>query len=156
MWMPYNFDPQAIDRELPAHPRGRVQPRANQNLEYLGQLFALREWYRKVRLPTTPEPRRPVMEAALDNIAACIQERMRQLDRFLRERGAGMPAVALSDSPPCPLQLGGVHPDHVAWVQGLDEAQVAAGIAWLQQVVRRVVEPAVAQLADQQQTAPAD
>ena len=144
--------PQAVYRELVRHPRGRIQPRATQNLEYLGQLFALREWYQKVRLPTTPEARRPVMEAALGIIEGCIHERKRQLDRFLRERGVGMPEVALVDAPPYPLKLGGVHPDHVAWVQGLDDAQVASGIEWLQQIVRRVVDPAVAELASQEAT----
>ena len=141
--------PRAVDREVELHRKDRVLPRANQNVAYLAQLFALREWYRQVRLPTTVQPRRPVIEAALSIIEAGVKERIKQLDRFLSERGARTPAFELTAPPACPLGLDSVQPDHVAWVQGLSEAEVAAGVAWLEEIVERVSGPASEDLARQ-------
>jgi hypothetical protein len=136
-----------VERELEPNHTDRVQPRAVRNVRYVGQLFALREWYRQVRLPTTPQPRRPVIEEALVNLEVCIQERIKQLSRFLQERGVQAPGFELAEPPACPWPVDQVHEDHVVWVQGLEDDQVAAGRQWLEQIVDLVAEPALSKLA---------
>jgi UDP-N-acetylglucosamine/UDP-N-acetylgalactosamine diphosphorylase len=138
--------PRSVDRQVELGSKDAIMPRAGHNATYIGQLCALREWYRQVRLPMTPEPRRPVIEAALENLDACIAERIRQVGRFLTERGAETPQLEASELPACPLDTSQVQEDHVAWVRGLDDAQVAAGRAWLEQIVERVAAPAIAAL----------
>jgi hypothetical protein len=135
-----------VDRELAPNTTDRARPRAERNVMYVGQLFALREFYRQVRLPTTPQPRRPVIEEALLNLGVCIAERIRQLGRFLQERGLPAPVFELADPPACPLPVAQVHEDHVAWVQGLGDGQVAAGRQWLEQIVDLVAKPVLAKL----------
>ena len=136
-----------LDRVVETHRRDPARPRADDNLRYIAQLHALREWYRQVRLPTSPPQRRPVIEEAAANLDGCIHERMKQLDRFLTERGLRMPAMRFGESPPCPLDCSRVQLDHVAWVQGLEAAAVAAGTEWLQGIADQALRPALEELA---------
>lgn len=84
--------------------------------------------------------------AAIALLAGCIEERIKQLGRFIEERGGTLPSIALGDPPPCPFTASGEHHDHVAWVKALTDDQVAAGVAWLEAIVDRVTQPALAQL----------
>ena len=69
------------------------------NLEYIGNLTALRVWYRDVRLariPTDPkyEHIRVVTQAALKLLSVCIDERVARLRQFLEERGTPLPSLS--------------------------------------------------------------
>ena len=136
----------ALDRPVEMNRLDPIVPRANRNVRYIGNLFALVTWYRQVRLPQAPEARRPVISAAASLIDECIDERIKQLGRFIEERGGTTPTFALDDPPPCPLPVEGEHPDHVAWVKSLSDEEVAAGVAWLESIVEEVSAPALEQL----------
>lgn len=123
--------PRAVDRPFSPGQLDRVQPRANKNASYLGELHALRAFYREVRLERCPPARRPVIEAALVAIDCCIAERRRQLERFLTERGRPVPPLEPTTPGRCPLPLGDPAQEHLEWVRALSEEAVAAGVAWL-------------------------
>lgn len=133
-----------LDRPFSIDKLDRPQPRQGRNVQYIAQLVALRAWYRHVRLARIPEgsqfdARRIVTQAAAETLDDCIAERVKRLTAFVREREAEMPALELERDPgPCPLPLEPSEVDHVAWVQGLPEATVEAGIAWLEQIAAAV------------------
>lgn len=123
-----------------------VDPRLRRNLEYIGQLVALRAWYRHVRLPRVPaedHALRTVLAAAHALLGTCIDERVERLQAFVRERGGDMPTLALAEvePPPCPLPIDVASPDaaidHLTWVQGLPDDRVQAGVAWLTEIAAR-------------------
>jgi len=132
-----------IERPIRAGWRDRLQPRLRQNIAYVAQLFALRQWYREVRLarlgPT--DPNRPPTLAAARILDEAIVERRKQLARFVEERGGAAPSLAIDDAelPRCPwaLEPSG-DDDHVEWVQSLPEAELTAGRGWLEAIVELV------------------
>ena len=133
--------------ERPIRPgfKDRLQPRLRQNVAYVAQLFALRQWYREVRLArlATDHPDRPVILAAIELLDAAIVERRKQLARFVSERDGTPPLFAVRDEdlPACPWTLApseADHVDHVSWVQGLDDDAIEAGRAWLTSLVEFV------------------
>jgi len=138
--------PRRIEREVVAGHTDRLRPRADKNVAYIGQLVALREWYRQVRLPRAQPDHRPVVEAAIENLDACISERNKQLNRFVQERGVGPIDLDVTDLAPCPLDVQGEPNEHVAWVHALSEEAVTVGTEWLQHVVERVLERGFEQL----------
>ncbi len=125
----------------------RAEPRAARNVEYIGQLVALRCWYEAVRVPgARGTPRGPVIDAALENIDEAIEERLRRLRGFLTERDAleryELPTShreLSADLAGCPVQPKAGVKDHVAWVKSLSDAEVEAGSAWLTSVADDVV-----------------
>jgi hypothetical protein len=137
----------AIDRPNPPGALDAHERRAAANVAYIAQVVALRAWYRAVRLPRVgpaDEVGRVVIAAAIDVLDACIAERVDRLAKFLEERGASVPALELEPViPACPLPLDrDVELEHLAWVRSLADAEVAAGQAWLQAIVARVVASA--------------
>ncbi len=138
--------PRRIERRLEPGQTDRVRPRADRNVAYIGQLEALRAWYRDVRLTRADAEQKPVIEAALLNLDACMTERKKQLNRFLEERGAAPLDLEVGELPSCPLALDAGPREHVAWVRALDDAAATAGTEWLQHVVERVVERGLEQL----------
>ena len=111
------------------------------NLEYIGQLCALRAWYRNVRLPRIPadsdyEHLRVVIGAALELLSVCIDERVQRLTQYLEERKLAIPTFPFKDLP-CPLKIGPNKPyaDHIEWVSSLTDEQVQLGVSWLQSIV---------------------
>ncbi len=129
----------AVDRE---HKPGRldaVEPRASKNLEYLAQLAALHAWYREVRVAgARSEPERQVASAGVEALELCWRDRVRQLRRFLEERGETPPHLDWpTDTPPCPFEVGGGD-DHVAWVRALSSEAVRQGREWLEAVADSV------------------
>lgn len=114
-----------------------LEPRRTKNLEFLGQLAALRRWYRDVRLARVPAGRdgrddeRIVLQAALETIELCIEERRKRLDAFSSERGAPPIELDLEAGDPCPLEVRPSDEDHLSWVRGLDDEQVEQGSRWL-------------------------
>ncbi len=143
----------AIDRPVEFARLDPILPRAARNVRYIGNLYALRTWYRQVRLPMCPARRRPVMEAAIGLLDDCVEERVKQLGRFLEERGAALPSLAPPDPGPCPLPVAGEQEDHVRWVKDLTAEQVAAGVAWLDGIVDKLSGPAIAALEGHAQKA---
>ncbi len=138
--------PRGLDRPVEMSRLDPIFPRATKNIRYIGNLFALRAWYQKVRLPSTPTARTPVIEAAILLIDGCIEERIKQLGRFLEERGAETPSFSLKTPLPCPLRVTEKVQDHVAWVKALTDEEVAIGVTWLETIVESVSEGAEASL----------
>jgi acetyltransferase-like isoleucine patch superfamily enzyme len=140
-----------VERHLQPGWSDRLQPRMRQNIEYVAQLFALRQWYREVRLARigVDDPRRIVVAAGVDVIEQAIAERRKQLARFAEERGAKSPSFAIGELPRCPWVLGPEAGTHLEWVRSLGDEQVAAGRAWLGEIVARVVADAEAELGAQ-------
>lgn len=133
----------AADQPLtPGHLDG-LAPRAARNARYLGELHALRAWYAEVRLRRAPGtgPQghvRTVIQEAIATIDLCIAEREARLAAFLRERGVGEPPPRPRQTHACPLAPAADTTDHVAWVRGLAEAEVAALAGWLAGIVADV------------------
>jgi len=138
--------PPEID-EPAREPRARrIDWVRGQNAQYIGQLVALREWYRQVRVARLPDPSGPdhravVTREAIATLDVCIAERWSRLRGFLEEHGRTLLPIEEGPSPPCPLAAGpaGEDLDHVAWVRRLSAAEVDLGKAWLQAIVDRVV-----------------
>lgn len=134
-----------LDRPFPAGKLDELQPRLRRNVEYIGQLVALRAWYRHVRIARVPVAaehgaRRIVLEAAHETLGSCIEERVKRMAAFVRERGGVVPLLNVEpELSPCPLPLGeSPELDHVAWVRGLSESQVRDGVAWLTAIAAQV------------------
>ena len=137
----------SVDREMPgaaALNRGKLRA----NVEYVGQLCALRRWYVDVRLarrsahPGPDDVRAEVLEAGVRALDAMIRERLVRLDqywprndleidRFVSE--AGRPDA--TQDQPAPRWLDH-RPDlpHLDWVRSLDRGLVERGVAWLRSI----------------------
>jgi hypothetical protein len=130
----------AIDKEF--HALDQFPKRVLKlNLEYIGQLTALRAWYRHVRLARIPTSSRYndlriVTQAAADLLSVSIDERVQRLQQFLEERGLPAPRLP-SAVRPCPLSIAPNHPyiDHVEWVSRLPDTEIELGTRWLQVIV---------------------
>lgn len=138
----------AIERHLQPGWSDRLQPRLRQNIAYVAQLFALRQWYREVRLArvAADDPRRIPVAAGADIIEQAITERRKQLARFVEERGGMAPSFAGAGLPGCPWSLNPDARPHLEWVQSLSDEQVAAGQAWLASIVATVEAEAEAEV----------
>jgi hypothetical protein len=138
----------AIERDMQPGWSDRLQPRLRQNIAYVAQLFALRQWYREVRLAriAADDPRRIPVAAGVDIIEQAIAERRKQLARFVEERGGAAPSFAGAELPRCPWSLNPDARPHLEWVQSLSDEQVAAGQAWLAAIVAAIVAEAEAEL----------
>ncbi len=111
------------------------------NLEYIGNLSALRAWYQSVRLARIPtlsdyEHLRIVTQAASELLSFCIDERVERLRQYLEERSLPLPRLSFV-ARPCPLTIEPCSPyvDHVKWVSGLSDADVERGVSWLKSIV---------------------
>ncbi len=132
-----------IDKPFARHRTSAPAEKVAKNVEYIRELFALRAWYREVRLARVPlgdyETRTVLKEAAF-TIERCIEERVLRLNALLR----GLGERALQFEPeelPCPLpvEAQASYVEHVDWVRSLSEDEVAAGRAWLEGVAAAVV-----------------
>jgi hypothetical protein len=116
------------------------------NLEYIGNLIALRAWYRDVRLVRIPsDPKydhiRLVTQAALKLLSVCIDERVVRLQEFLEERNTAFPSLSSVNSR-CPLKIEPRSPyiDHIEWVAGLSDIDVQQGVLWLQSIIETAMQ----------------
>src|SRR5215471_2430196 len=132
--------PRRVDQEVQALSASPSRI-ADLNLEYIGNLSALRAWYRDVRLPRIPEVQRYehlriVIQSACELLDTCIDERLQRLHQYLEERSIPVPQLSLA-APPCPLNISPSDPyvDHIDWLSKLTEAEMHAGISWLQSIV---------------------
>ena len=137
-----------IERNLKPGWSDRLQPRMRQNIAYVAQLFALRSWYREVRLArlAADDPRRIPVAAGAAVLDLAIAERRKQLARFADERGATAPSFEPGPLPSCPWTLAPDELDHVQWVRSLGAEQVATGQAWLEAIVEQVSTAAEAEV----------
>lgn len=133
--------PRSVDKEVRL--LGELSARVvGLNCEYIGNLHALRAWYRDVRLariPLLPQHKhlRIVTQAALDQLSLCIEERVFRLREYADERALSMPDLSFK-SCPCPFSVKATDPyiDHVEWVAGLPEEHVTLGVSWLKAIVQ--------------------
>jgi acetyltransferase-like isoleucine patch superfamily enzyme len=132
-------EPKVVDLPLPIKtPRATVLDKGRRNVEYLGHLFALRAWYREVRLARAAAgPHRMVLEAAVETIQLAIDERVARLAAYLSDHGVAAP-VFEGPLPPCPVALRPSEPEHLAWVRSLTDADVAPLLGWLESIVAAV------------------
>ncbi len=131
-----------VDKEFSFQELDRSERRRKLNLEYIGQLFALRAFYQEVRLRRIPEGQafthlRVVTEAAISLLSESIAERKKRLRDFAEERRMSLPSLSV-EVPPCPLPLAATVPyvDHVAWVKNLPDPEVLCLSAWLKSIVQ--------------------
>lgn len=115
------------------------EPRGARNVEYIGQLVALRQWYREVRLArAADDDDREVLGAAIETLGVAIAERVTRLTSFLAERGSPMPALSLEPALRCPIAVEPSADDHLAWVRKRDEADTTALAQWLASVASAI------------------
>jgi hypothetical protein len=118
----------AVDTPVRAPSGGRIERIWRHNAEFIGQLVALREWYRQVRRariadgPDHDAVRVPT-EEAIAVIDTCIEERWSRLAAFLGESGraADVEPHLEVDVPRPAVALDGPA-EHVAWVKELAAA----------------------------------
>lgn len=139
--------PMNLDRDWKDGALDRVEPRLGPNRDYIAQLLALCTWYRHVRLKRAQlrqdEPGQAAAAYGVELIEGALKERIKQLNRFLKERKA--PEASLQGfeegSDPAVWNDGISHNPtaaHVAWVQGLPTEQKHALREALSQVVERL------------------
>jgi hypothetical protein len=126
--------------EGPINIRSRVfsERKYQHNLNFVSNLFALREWYRQVRLPRLPDAqhlryKKNVVGFGITLIDQMISERLTRLSEYLRafDRTAPKPKVT---SLPCPVDLDkGSDIDHIEWVRQLDDSEKSKLKSWLKQ-----------------------
>lgn len=120
------------ERAIDPHRLDAEEPRRAKNIAYIGQLVALRRWYKDVRMPGEARiGRGHVLEAALELIDQAIAERVKRLGRFVHERGGTVGELDLDPAATCPYAIEAHTREHVEWVQALTTAQIEAGQAWL-------------------------
>ncbi|MBS0448783.1 MAG: UDP-N-acetylglucosamine pyrophosphorylase [Proteobacteria bacterium] len=118
----------------------RSEAKVEANLRYVGQLAALRAWYRQVRQVRRAHPdsaageaRPETLEAAVDVFDAGLQERLKRLADYCGGRQTIDVAALVADESVAPAGLVEHEPGlpHLAWVRTLSAEQLAAGSAWL-------------------------
>lgn len=127
--------------EGPVNLRSRVfsERKYQHNLDFISNLFALREWYRQVRLPKLPDVqglnyKKSIIGFAITLIDQMISERLSRLSEYLRGFDRTVPTPNVT-SLPCPLDLdGGSNVDHIEWVRLLDDGEKRELKSWLKQV----------------------
>jgi hypothetical protein len=139
----YSDRPRSIDAPWDFGMRGTTDARLRRNLEYIGNLCALRAWYvdvRMARLPPNDSSSHQAMTltAAIKLIEDSVAERISRLNQYLRARNAVLPAIAFPVIE-CPLRMAPSTVDHVDWVKSLSDDEVRRGSQWLQDIVDSVV-----------------
>lgn len=133
-----------IDRDLSLNRTDSPEERTERNVEYIGQLLALKAWYKEVRLRRIPDAKgfdhvRIPTEEAIQTIETCIQERIDRLLFFLSERKGGKPAVKYDIiSCPLPITCEENYIDHVDWVKAVPDTFMKEGTGWLKSIAGSV------------------
>jgi UDP-N-acetylglucosamine/UDP-N-acetylgalactosamine diphosphorylase len=133
----------AVSKPMRGQPARRLQPIVAANADYIGQLAALRAWYREVRAARTPagpdgEPTRVLVQAAVEVLEAGLAERWKRLAALLSETGRSVEAPELELPARCPLSFDDRERDHVEWVQGLGDESLEAARGWLEGIADEV------------------
>jgi UDP-N-acetylglucosamine/UDP-N-acetylgalactosamine diphosphorylase len=117
--------------DLPFDPLlyGDVRRKWRLNVQFLGNLAALRAWYHAVRLPGVPagdELARELVQAAADVVETCVRERRARLWQFVEALDvslARLPAPASAEARRSQTAARDAWPRVAAW---LDQRQPAA------------------------------
>jgi UDP-N-acetylglucosamine/UDP-N-acetylgalactosamine diphosphorylase len=144
----YSEVPRKVNKTWNSSGLDSIEPRLGKNLDYIGNLFALRAWYTDVRKANLSEQQKAshqgaALDAAIVLIDGNIRERVVRLDEFLAARQARLPSIAVETIPPPTLRGATAATDHVSWVRSLSESEVQAGAHWLSTIVDRVVRQKV-------------
>lgn len=116
------------------------------NLQYIGQLFALKGWYTDVRLRracllAASDAELVVIREAIVTIDQCIVERVGRLRAFLDSYGrTGHEIIPAVLSCPLPVSVLSEPGEHLDWVRTLAPEHVAAAGAWLRSLARSISE----------------
>jgi UDP-N-acetylglucosamine/UDP-N-acetylgalactosamine diphosphorylase len=134
--------PTGLSKPMRQQPR-RAAPVVERNAAYMGELAALRAWYREVRAARAPagapgETTREIVRAAVRALETGLEERWGRLAAFLTEQGRTVERPDLEHPPGSPLALDRSEQDHVPWVQSLPQAEKQAARAWLAAVAREI------------------
>ena len=135
----------SIDATWNFQRQGPVGPRVERNLEFIGQLIALRAWYsdvRKRRLSAQRASTYPglTIDAAIGVIDSSIEERLARLRHLVGHHTVGsirLPSI------PCPLLKDARDFEidhHVDWVRSLSNESVELGMKWLCEIADAFVE----------------
>jgi hypothetical protein len=126
-----------VDAPWDFQPRDLSGARAVKNLEYIGHLVALQSWYvcvRKPRIlldPITPSHLAMTVDAAIELLGGCINERWVRLEQFL---GYDLGSLRLPTAV-CPLSAKPSATPHLSWLKDLSTSHVRSGVAWLEEIV---------------------
>lgn len=140
-----------IDRPWKDGALDRVNPRLGRNRDYIAQLLALCTWYQELRLPRAKarqdEPGQAASAFGVELIQSALKERIKQLNRFLKERNAPQASLENFEAGPVGEAFDRAmehQPSaaHVAWVQSLPDEQKQALRQGLSQVVENLVRHA--------------
>jgi UDP-N-acetylglucosamine/UDP-N-acetylgalactosamine diphosphorylase len=122
--------------------KSRVATVREPNAAFVGELAALRAWYREVRIgrlgDAAPAAVRIPAAAAVPVIDACIAERLKRLGALVDEHGGAWRAPAIAAEPPCPIALRREPAEHVAWVRSVTPDERAALRGWLGEIAADV------------------
>jgi hypothetical protein len=132
--------PRAADVDLSTMPEPRLsEPKIELNCRYIGELCALRAWYRQVRVARAKADADALLllQAGEQAIAALLRERIERLGAYcgvaaVRQREAVTTLQQLVEPPvpPLLLQQNSGHA-HLDWLRALPDTLVEAGSAWL-------------------------
>jgi UDP-N-acetylglucosamine/UDP-N-acetylgalactosamine diphosphorylase len=132
----YSDTQRRIDAPWDFGPASLSAPRIQRNLEYIGHLAALRNWYslvRRQRLPLGESSSHLGMtiDAAIELLDGSMMERWTRLGQFLN---CDLPSIQLP-AIPCPLSVEPSSVLHLNWVKSLTDDEVNVGVGWLQEIV---------------------
>jgi hypothetical protein len=127
--------------EGPVNLRARVfsERKQQHNLNFISNLFALREWYGQVRLARLPDSeqfsyKKSIVNFAIALIDQMILERLARLSDYLLAFDRTPPKPIL-EARPCPINFDKApEADHIEWVRSLDWEEKRLLRSWLKQV----------------------
>jgi hypothetical protein len=105
------------------------------NLNFISNLFALREWYRQIRLARLGDIRqfgyrKTIINFAIALIDQMISERLTRLSDYLRAFDRSPPRPQLL-SKQCPIKFEASDVGHIEWIRSLDDGQRKLLRHWL-------------------------
>ena len=119
--------------------------RTELNIQYISQLIALKAWYAEVRLIKEEISISgdniiiPIKEA-IKTLDVCIDERVKRLNNFLKERGEYDAVNILTEIPNCPLDISttNTNKEYTDWVKSLPETNIHILKSWLTSITKQI------------------
>jgi hypothetical protein len=127
-----------VERSIDFRMQAFSERKQAHNINFISNLFALREWYKQVRLARLPDSRqfgyrRSIINFGVVLIDQMISERLTRLSDYLRAFDRACPKPQLK-SKPCPIELEASSVDHVEWIHSLDDRTKKLLPDWLRDV----------------------